>query len=180
MNKVHDISDIDDVCCICHENLKQYDTDNQIKRLDCGHCIHTNCYNDLITNNFTNCPLCKHNIEIKQNQVRNTQLTDISDMSVNYEPSCCLSINQYIMKKYSDLLDFIISLYFNGCYIILCGILWGLFLYKVIVTIIVEIGVANEYPKDFGWDCFNPREIMINLVSIIILILICVCREIRS
>ena len=65
MNKVHDISDTDDICCICHENLKQCETDIQIKRLDCGHCIHTNCYNDLITNNFTNCPLCNHNIEIK-------------------------------------------------------------------------------------------------------------------
>ena len=174
MNKVHDISDIDYVCCICQENLKQCEIENQIKRLECGHCIHTNCYNDLITYNFTNCPLCNHNIEIKQNQVRNIQLSDISDMSVNYEPSCCLSINKYIIQKYNDLLDFIISLHFNGYYIILCGILWVLFLYKVIVTIAVEIGLMKNYPTDFGWYCFNPREIIINFVSIIILIVLAV------
>ena len=38
----------------------------------------------------------------------------------------------------------------------------------------------KNYPTDFGWDCFNPREIIINLVSMIILIVLAVCYQALS
>ena len=61
-HKCH-LTNKDDDCSICLEKLfpkkNNEDKDNQITFLNCGHVLHFNCYNKMISLNKRNCPLCR-------------------------------------------------------------------------------------------------------------------------
>lgn len=48
-------------CVICLEEIKIIDNRHT---LECKHCFHENCYNELIRHEYSKCPLCRKDIPI--------------------------------------------------------------------------------------------------------------------
>ncbi|KAF9333538.1 hypothetical protein BG006_003473 [Podila minutissima] len=51
----------EELCSIC---LGEYETDDRIRILPCGHEYHTECVDIWLTHKSTHCPLCKHDLLI--------------------------------------------------------------------------------------------------------------------
>lgn len=59
-------------CAIC---LEDYEKDQEIRYLPCGHCFHSQCILQWLPNNKT-CPFCKMEIDSKENPKTDSTLSN--------------------------------------------------------------------------------------------------------
>lgn len=93
---------IDDICAICRNNFKKDDETKHeiIKKLPCGHFFHNVCINIFVKNN--KCPICRHVINKKKEELLQTQ-TQFSQIQIRSpEP---IIIHQPTIQPITDYLN---------------------------------------------------------------------------